>query len=179
MTLTNIPHDLEPIIQFHGHLCPGLVLGYRAAKAGMERIHTLRSADEELIAVVENDSCAVDAIQFLTGCTFGKGNLYFKDFGKHVYILALRPTGSGVRVSLKADVFEEEDRDKRMERMLTMKENELFSVQDVTIELPPAANIHNSVLCSNCGEPVMETRTRKKGAQIFCIPCSEMQSAKI
>ena len=63
MANADIPDDLNPIIDFHGHLCPGLVLGYRAAKAGIERIHAMHSENEELIAIVENNSCAVDAIQ--------------------------------------------------------------------------------------------------------------------
>ena len=44
-----------------------------------------RSRDEELVAVVETDMSGVDAIQFLTGCTFGKGNLIHKDYGKNAF----------------------------------------------------------------------------------------------
>jgi len=54
------------------------------AKAALREFGAGRPQDEELVAVVENDSCAADAIQFITGCTFGKGNLIFHDFGKHV-----------------------------------------------------------------------------------------------
>ena len=171
MTQPTITPDLKPIIDFHGHLCPGLVLGYRAAKVGMELIHAIPSEDEELIAIVENNSCAVDAIQYITGCTFGKGNLFFRDYGKHVYTLALRPNGRGVRVSLKGTLFEKEDRDERIEQILSIDENELFNIQDVTIELPPHARIHESVLCSRCGEPVMETRIKEKDGKGYCIPC--------
>ena len=72
-------------VQFHGHACPGLALGYRVAILAMKKMSTIRAADEELVVMVENDSCAVDAIQVVTGCTFGKGNFIFKDFGKHGY----------------------------------------------------------------------------------------------
>ena len=176
MTQPHIPPDLKPIIDFHGHFCPGLVLGYRAAKAGMERIHAMRSEDEELIAIVENNSCAVDAIQYMTGCTFGKGNLFFRDYGKHVYTLALRPSGRGVRVSLKGTMFENEDRDERIAQMLSIDENELFDIRDVTIELPSHARIHGSVPCSRCGEPVMETRIKEKDGKGYCIPCFNEKS---
>src|SRR5574340_197535 len=91
--------DLRDTIQFHGHLCPGLALGYRVAKAALRELDAERPGDEELVAVVENDSCAVDAIQFITGCTFGKGNLVFRDYGKHVYTFYNRRTGVGVRIS--------------------------------------------------------------------------------
>ena len=63
--------DLRETIQFHGHLCAGLALGYRVAKAPLRELKADRPQDEELVAIVENDSCAVDAIQFITGATFG------------------------------------------------------------------------------------------------------------
>jgi len=166
-----IPNDLQPVINFHGHLCPGLVIGYRAAKAGMKHIHTMRSEDEELVAIVENNSCAVDAIQVMTGCTFGKGNFFFRDYGKHVYTLALRPDGRGVRVSLKNDVFREEDRDERIKLILELDEDQLFDIRDVNIELPNVAQIHDSLPCHNCGEPVMKTRVKEKMGKVYCIPC--------
>jgi formylmethanofuran dehydrogenase subunit E len=62
------------IITFHGHSCPGLAIGYRMTKAGLAFLTGSRSADEELVAIVENDACGVDALQMLSGCTFGKGN---------------------------------------------------------------------------------------------------------
>jgi formylmethanofuran dehydrogenase subunit E len=71
--------DLAEVIRFHGHMCPGLAIGYRAAKIAMERLGSWRAEDEELVAIVENDSCSVDAIQWITGCTFGKGNFFFRD----------------------------------------------------------------------------------------------------
>ena len=55
-----------------------------------------RAADEEIVAVVETDMCGVDAIQFLTGCTFGKGNLIHRDWGKKRLFL-LPPPGTARR----------------------------------------------------------------------------------
>ena len=69
------------IISFHGHECPGLAIGYRMATAAMEKLSVLRAEDEEIVAIVENDACGVDALQCVTGCTFGKGNLIFHDYG--------------------------------------------------------------------------------------------------
>ena len=55
--------DLRDTIQFHGHLCPGLALGYRVAKAALRELKVNRPQDEELVAIVETDSCAADAVQ--------------------------------------------------------------------------------------------------------------------
>jgi formylmethanofuran dehydrogenase subunit E len=70
----------EAAVVFHGHSCPGLALGYRAAVAAMTRLDRDRAPDEEIVAIVENDSCVVDAIQVVTGCTFGKGNRLLSAF---------------------------------------------------------------------------------------------------
>jgi formylmethanofuran dehydrogenase subunit E len=64
---------LEEVVQFHGHVCPDLVFGYRVAQTALELMGE-RSQDEELVAVAGNRSCAVGAIQVVNGCTFGKGN---------------------------------------------------------------------------------------------------------
>jgi len=49
-------------VAFHGHACPGLALGYRAAQYALGALKAGRSDDEELVCIVENDACGVDAI---------------------------------------------------------------------------------------------------------------------
>ena len=68
---------LERVVEFHGHMCPGLARGVRAEVALAEI--GPHSQDQEVVAIVETDMCGVDAVQFLTGCTFGKGNLRHRD----------------------------------------------------------------------------------------------------
>jgi len=91
----NAHPDLQRAVIFHGHFCPGLAIGYRAAQIAMDALRTDRAEDEELVAIVENDSCAVDAVQVLSGCTFGKGNLIFRDHGKQGVHLRPAPVGRG------------------------------------------------------------------------------------
>lgn len=55
------------------------------------------------MAIVETDMCGVDTIQFMTGCTFGKGNLVHRDHGKNAYTFVRRSDGRAVRVSIRAD----------------------------------------------------------------------------
>jgi len=86
----NLPEDLKKCIEFHGHLCPGLVYGYRVAKEAITLLDLKRSKDEEVAVISENDSCAVDALQVLLGTSIGKGNLIFKDYGKNAYTILNR-----------------------------------------------------------------------------------------
>jgi len=92
---------LERIIEFHGHMCPGLAMGIRAAEVALEQVGA-HSADEEVVAIVETDMCGVDAVQFLTGCTFGKGNLVHLDYGKNAYTFLRRSDGRAIRVSTRS-----------------------------------------------------------------------------
>ena len=85
----------EEIIQFHGHECPGLAIGYGMATAAMEKLDSIR-AEDELVSIVENDACGVDALQCITGCTFGKGNLLFRDYGKNIYTIYCRSSRAAV-----------------------------------------------------------------------------------
>src|SRR4030067_453513 len=105
--------SLDDVVEFHGHICPGLVLGYRVSMLALKELGE-RAIDEELVAIVENNSCAVDAVQVMTGCTFGKGNLIFKDYGKQVYTFIKRPSGEGLRISIKWESPKETEGEKVM-----------------------------------------------------------------
>ncbi len=188
-------NDLRDVIQFHGHLCPGLALGYRVAKAALRELKADRPQDEELVAIVENDSCAVDAVQFITGCTFGKGNLIFRDYGKHVYTLFNRRTNEGVRISEDYRGFEDDQRyselKKRQEAgedvsqemqvfkmekasaILKADEKEILTIKVVSTPPPEEAKIRGSLRCSVCGEKFMGSRSREKSGKVMCIPCFE------
>ena len=170
----------EDIISFHGHSCPGLAMGYRMAQAALDHLKGQRAEDEELVAIVENDACGVDALQVLTGCTFGKGNLLFKDYGKHVYTLYYRETKSGVRVRFRSDNITQElrdDREQYLDWILTAPEAEVVAVRTVDIAEPEPARIMDSVPCAFCHEYVMETRTKAIDGRPACIPCAAKQGA--
>lgn len=80
--------EWERAVAFHGHSCPGLAIGYRAAKIALRELAAGRAGDEELVAIVETDACGVDTIQVLTGCTLGKGNLLYRDAASRYLLLA-------------------------------------------------------------------------------------------
>ena len=70
--------DFNKCIEFHGHICPGLAIGFQAAKILMERLGVRKAPDEELLAIVETDACGADAIQDDDGVHFWQGKLYFQ-----------------------------------------------------------------------------------------------------
>lgn len=191
---------LEECFIFHGHMCPGLALGYKASMLGLEKLNEVKAEDEELVAIVENDACFVDAVQVLTGCTFGKGNFIYKDFGKMALTLASRKTGKGVRIVLKEKAFRPQDRkehyellqkvindeateeekkrfrelhDERSRNILESRNEDLFSVREVNIKLPPKARIVPSEPCAICGEATMRTKMMERDGKLICRACAE------
>jgi formylmethanofuran dehydrogenase subunit E len=192
--------EFKRCLAFHGHLCPGVSIGYRAARAGLDWLAENRSADEELVAIVENDACGCDAVQVLTGCTFGKGNFLFKDHGKQVFTFFARQSGKAVRVALKPDAFVPDERHAELIRKMRNKEatekdheefrrlheqrsyeilerpvEDLFKIEPVEAELPPHARIHDSKPCDRCGEMTMATRLEEMGTERVCRDCLERE----
>lgn len=177
----NDPENLlAQAIAFHGHYCPGLLIGYRAAVLGLRCLGMERAADEELVAIAETDACGVDAVQVVTGCTVGKGNLFLRDWGKQVFLIGRRSDARMVRVALRYgataaeadDALPEDERRRRMrERIETMSDDELFDVRWIDESLPEPARIFRSVRCSRCGEGVMEARVRLRDGEQLCPEC--------
>jgi formylmethanofuran dehydrogenase subunit E len=166
----------QQAVEFHGHACPGLAIGYKAVEAAVSVLGNNRDVDEEMVAVVENDSCSVDAIQSLLGCTVGKGNLIMKNIGKQVYTIGARKSGKVVRIALKPYVLSaesDESRDEKTQRILEADIKKLFNITEVKTELPKRAVIFKSVICSVCGEGVMEPKVRIKDGASVCLDCFE------
>jgi formylmethanofuran dehydrogenase subunit E len=184
-------------LDFHGHLCPGLSMGYLAAMAGMEWLSARRAEDEEVVAIVETDACGVDAIQVITGCTFGKGNFIYQDYGKTAFSFFSRQTGKGVRIARKTEeqdtinpehhqlmakirqgsaTTKERERFHQLheaasKRILDKQPEELFSITAITVPLPEKARIEPSINCDRCGEPTMGTKLEQMEDQQICRGC--------
>ena len=190
--------DFARCAQFHGHMCPGLAIGFQAAMTLMERLGVEKAPDEELLAIVEADACGADAIQVMTGCTFGKGNFIFKNYGKHAFSLMDRGKGKGIRVSLLPDVFEsdpdylslskkvqkdeaspkETERFKelqqdRVQKILKADPESLFKIEEISKDIPAKARIMESGICDICGEPTKVDLLRNRNGKRLCIPCAE------
>ncbi|MCB2186227.1 MAG: TraR/DksA C4-type zinc finger protein [Deltaproteobacteria bacterium] len=188
-------HQIEQAVEFHGHWCPGLAIGLRAGEYALH--HLGRAVDEEIVALVETDMCAVDAIQVLTGCTLGKGNLLFQDHGKLAFTFYRRADGRGVRLVFDAarlgspnsefmslnrewlagGLAPEKEarllnlRSERTQDIMNAPLEELFEIKTPRAPLPRRARILTSLVCEACGEPVMESRTRRLEGRTLCIPC--------
>ena len=184
------------VVRFHGHSCGGLAVGYRVAQVALREIGP-QAEDEEVVCLTETDNCAVDAIQVLTGCTFGKGNLIHLDYGKNAFTFIRRSDGKAIRILVRprprnqrpdqqalaqraADeslAAEERERAQqslhgaRLQSTLDMPEAELLDVRPVQPNIPAPARIQGTATCAACGEAMMETRARLFDGKTLCLPC--------
>ncbi len=197
------PEVLDAVVKFHGHLCPGLAIGIRAAEVALKEIGP-HAVDEEVVAIVETDMCGVDAIQFLTGCTFGKGNLIHLDYGKNAFTFIRRSDGKAIRLvtkplskeeakfeivelpSLRHGQGENTNQEQfevisqqQVEKVLNLQLDVLFDIKRVDPKIPDKARVRDSVQCQECGEMVMETRACRFGGRTLCIPCFESVERKL
>ena len=162
----------------------------------MDRLGVQTAGDEELVAIVETDACGADAIQVMTGCTFGKGNFIFKNYGKHAFTLADRTGGRAVRAclcpsGLEADpgylfLFERvqngeaspkeiarfrELQRKRVQKVLEADIGVLFKIEKISPDIPPKSSVTESGTCDLCGEITKIDLLLDIDGQRACIPC--------
>jgi formylmethanofuran dehydrogenase subunit E len=195
----DIPEDLARCVAFHGHICPGLVYGYLVAKEAMKLMTLGRASDEEIVAICENDSCAVDAFQVLLGTTAGKGNFIIRDFGKNAYTILSRSGQKAYRFARKdrykyqgkaksvfdrleaaiaAGMASEDDRRNmkllKVEDLLMRPFEGVFTTTQVPFDEPHYAPLERSEPCAVCGDMTMATKmVSLTGGRRACIPCSQ------
>lgn len=179
---------LERAVKFHGHLCPGQVLGVKMSLYGMELIglqcHENGHA-KNLIVYVEMDRCAADAIQSVTSCSLGHRTMKCLDYGKMAATFVNLENGRAVRVVAREDTREKakelfpdiEDRDEaQAQAYMIMPNEELFDTMTVQVDIPPEdmpGRPMRRIQCSGCGEYVQDMREVYRNGHTLCKACAE------
>ena len=160
----------QKVVDFHGHECPGLAIGFKVCQALSEHIPTNASIDEELVCITENDTCAADAVQSLLSCTLGKGNLIYKPMGKIAFNFYFRNSGEALRIYFKGE-NKGLPRDEWKDYILNAPSEELFSFSKPVFELPVNAVRFDSITCETCGEKAREDKIRLVKGKMVCLGC--------
>lgn len=160
----------EKAAAFHGHVCPGLTIGYRAALYAIDLLELTFSDDEQVVCISENDACGVDAIQVILGCSIGKGNLLFHMTGKQAFSFYNRKTGKSVRLVLNR-TNAEMTREQSFNYYHECKQEDMFTVKEAKITLPEQARLFDSYVCECCGETAGANWIRLSGGKKLCIDC--------
>ncbi len=192
---------LKQIADFHGHLCPDLIIGYRAAQYALSRLEIRLAAPGSLRVIVENSTSAVDAIQMLTGCTPGNLRLAIRDEGKHIYTfladaqhglcLALAPAGQEMppemlaleskiqagRSSLEETALYQHLLDQRILQLLRLPPEALFNARWVEVAWPEQPLSSAIQVCDGCGEPVIGSHIVVAAGRRLCQRCVAARKA--
>ena len=168
-------------VEFHGHECGGLTIGYKASLYAIELLKLglggggnagCLSADEEIVCISENDACGVDAIQVILGCSIGKGNLLFHMRGKLAFTFFDRKNGKSIRLVLKPKP-EGMTRQESFAYYQSCAPEDMFQVMEAKLHLPEAARIFDSYPCACCGESTGANWIRLAGGKKLCLDCYE------
>ncbi len=183
-TLTEVPPPertlddlLEGAVAFHGHLCPGVVLGVRMALVGCRAVglDQPRSAAKGLVVFVEIDRCATDAIEAVTGASLGKRTLKYLDYGKMAATFVNVATEAAVRVAAREEARqlavewapgEADLRRAQTAAYRVMPEAALFRLDAVVVHPAWLDRRRVRVLCERCGEGInYRARSRSAGGR--------------
>jgi formylmethanofuran dehydrogenase subunit E len=182
--------DLKQCIKeaktFHGHICGGITIGTRMSILGMKAIGISdpKGKDrKDLLVFVEIDRCATDAILVVTGCHPGKRTMKILDYGKMAATFINLKTGKAVRIASKNTDGNKVVTREMMEQNPHSPEDfsgktdeELFEIKEVKVTLNPEdlpGKPIRSVVCSICGERIMDAKDVIKDGKTFCKPCAE------
>ena len=189
---------LKKAAELRGHLCLGLPLGIKMSLKGLSALGMQDPASRgELVVFVENNRCAVDAVQVATGCSMGSRRLKVFEYGKSAATFYDREKGRAVRVFARPQLTSEAmrlavgsgilaegespdpssklGRKAMMNAFMKMSADELFDQREV--ELRDASSFARGASvprtrCANCGEEILDGRGVASGGNVLCLPCS-------
>jgi len=185
--------------EFHGHICPFMPIGYRMGYVAMRELGIERVKDHGAFAFSEMgvghpQTCMMDGVMAVTGCTYGKLMMERLGYGKVATILFAQGKGA-VRVYLRSEFQDElgkkeffvyrkkgiEPSDippnvtkEAVDMVLEASDEALFKVEklpDFIFGRPKGS--FAKMKCSKCGEYVFERYVRTVDGKPMCIPCSD------
>lgn len=153
----------------HGHRCPGLAIGVRAATIAAQHF----GEGHSLSCVVEQKACFLDGIQSVSGATIGNGRLHIRLTGKAVFSFYDDAAGDSLRLYFKG-VPRSGDKAQQIESVLTAPEDELFCRGKAHGEKPAYVPKGDALPCESCGELTDKAMLASRGGRLVCRDCAEL-----
>jgi formylmethanofuran dehydrogenase subunit E len=191
------------VADFHGHICPDLVLGGKLCEYIQQLLLQNQSENNILNIIAENSTSALDAIQFILGATLGNQRLKITDFGKHNYTVITKNRSSCFRFSLNSIQFDDEKEynllaqkildnciplfevvrfrgliDHRVNHLLKQPPDALFKMMHIFRKPQPTEIADIYVTCHCCKEQVLISHVIEYWNDIYCIPCFQRMNTE-
>jgi len=186
----------KKVVDFHGHLCPDLVIGGKACQYVQKLLASKSGLDAGISIIAENCTSALDAIQIMLGATVGNQRLQVMDFGKHNYTFIGKNGQTGLKLSLRPQFYGDEEKyngleqkiinnqvilddvvqfqellDSRVKRLFSLSPEDLFDVESIEPRQKPTELASVYLTCCSCGEQVLKSRIIEYRGEIYCTPC--------
>ncbi len=161
----------QKCVDFHGHACPGLAIGYKAAILAKEvlKIQDIND-DEDIVCVSETDACGIDAFQVIFKSTVGSGSMRIDYKGKHAFSIYDRKSSKSIRLVWKVDIISS-TKEEKMNKILSLPSSDLFDIKDTKGDFPARAKIFKSIHCDKCNEITAENAIVNIGDKYYCKEC--------
>lgn len=190
---------LKRIADFHGHVCPDLVLGCKLCEFIQNLLPPNKLTSGIAAIIAENSTSALDAIQIMLGATLGNQRLKVRDLGKHNYTVIPKSAATGYRMKMKSQDYDDEDMyqrlsgkmlgntivmdevvklqillDERVRYLLRQPPEALFEIEPVKKEEQMLEGPSVYLTCCRCGEQVLASHAIERHDAIYCLSCLRM-----
>ncbi len=118
----------------HGHYCPGLAIGVRAAAEALNILNVERGI-RGLYCIAEQRACYLDGIQSVFGTTMGNKNIELRETGDTAFDFYDRAGGQSVRLFVKPQP-EGLTREEKTDFILTAAFDDVFERTPVRFAAP-------------------------------------------
>ena len=127
MNNENMPDDLKELVNFHGHLCFGVLFGYRACNYAIDII----GKSLNMMVVTENDNCGNDAVRLLLECTTDNGKLIIRQGKKQSWSFYNKDDEEGIKLTLNPGLAAHisKDKDQAFQQIIGMPANIMFFIE--------------------------------------------------
>lgn len=172
----------------HQHLCPRQVLGVRMGLLGGRMLGIpVPQNDKRLLALVETDGCAADAISVATGCWVGRRSMRVIDFGKVSVTFMDTVSERTIRIIPSAGVrdracgYAPEAATRWQAQFLgyqRMPDTELLAAEEVELVFSLEDLLGKDgarVNCEICGEEIINQREIVNGESTLCRACAGLR----
>ncbi len=130
----NIKELYKKAGDLHGHYCPGLAVGVRAAAEALNILNVERGI-RGLYCIAEQRACYLDGIQSVFGTTMGNKNIELRETGDTAFNFYDRAGGQSVRLFVKPQP-EGLTREEKTDFILTAAFDDVFERTPVRFAAP-------------------------------------------
>jgi formylmethanofuran dehydrogenase subunit E len=129
---TEVPPELKALSQFHGHLGPYVVIGYRMGLLAKSELQGKLNA-KVFSGLRPPLSCLADGVQFSSGCTLGKGNIEVQDQGlaRSEFFRADRTLVITLKEDVRRDIDSQMTRENEVHLAMSIYRADLDSLFDI------------------------------------------------